>query len=155
SKLTAAPIDPAGSHWATSKSLDWVAASLVNPGTKSPLVLSVGNAFSNVKGIVSYQDAQTPFAPETNPKNVSSALTGLFTTGTPTMADYHVAQGKSILDLVKGDLDSLKRTNMSGADKQKLADWQALLRQTEVPITVTAACNMGTATTLGITDATI
>src|SRR5438552_9695672 len=39
SKLTAAPIDPAGSHWSTGTSLDWVAAGLINPGTKSPLVL--------------------------------------------------------------------------------------------------------------------
>jgi hypothetical protein len=96
SKLTAAPIDPAGSHWATSKSLDWVAAGLVNPNTKSPLVLSVVTAFSNVKGIVSYQDAQTPFAPETNPQNVYSSLTGLFTSGTTTPADYRVLQGNSI-----------------------------------------------------------
>jgi len=155
SKLTAAPIDPAGSHWATSKSLDWVAASLVNPGTKSPLVLSVGSAFSNVKGIVSYQDSETPFAPETNPKNVYSNLTGLFTGGSTTMADYKVLQGNSIMDLVKGDLDALKRTNMSGADKQKLSDWQALLRQTETKVVVTAACNANSATTLGITDATV
>jgi hypothetical protein len=155
SKLTAAPIDPMGSHWATSKSLDWVAASLVNPNTKSPLVLSVGTAFSNVKGIVSYQDSETPFAPETNPKNVYSSLTGLFTGGTTTAADYHVMQGQSIMDLVKGDLDSLKRQNMSMSDQQKLSDWQALLRQTETKVVVTAACNQGNATNLGITDATI
>jgi sulfur relay (sulfurtransferase) complex TusBCD TusD component (DsrE family) len=152
SKLTAAPIDPAGSHWATSKSLDWVAASLVNPGTKSPLVLSVGSAFSNVKGIVSYQDAQTPFAPETNPKNVYNNLTGLFS-GATTAADYHVLQGNSILDLVKGDLDGLKRQNMSMADQSKLSDWQSLLRQTEIK--VTAACNATSATSLGITSTTV
>src|SRR5215510_4751982 len=74
SKLTSAPIDPAGSHWATSTSLDWVAAKLVNPGTKSPLVLSVGSSFANVKGIVSYQpgataaDAPTAYTPEGSPK---------------------------------------------------------------------------------------
>jgi len=154
SKLTAAPIDPAGSHWATSKSLDWVAASLVNPGTKSPLVLSVGTAFQNVKGIVSYQDSETPFAPETNPQNVYSNLTGLFTSSTPTASDYKVLQGNSILDLVKGDLDGLKRLNMSSADQTKLSDWQALLRQTEIKV-VTAACNANNATTLGITSATV
>ena len=42
SKLTCAPIKPDTDHYATAPSLDWLAASLVNPGTKSPLVLSVG-----------------------------------------------------------------------------------------------------------------
>ena len=39
-------------------------------------MLSVGNAFANVKGIVSYKpgarptDLPTPYSPEVNPKNV-------------------------------------------------------------------------------------
>jgi hypothetical protein len=153
SKLTCAPIDPAGSHYATSTSLDWVAAKLVNPGAKSPLVLSVGSAGANVKGIVSYQAANTPYSPEANPKNVYTSLTGLFGGGTTTPADYKVLQGNSVMDLVKGDLETLKAMNMSAADKAKLNDWQALLRQTEIKIT--AACNAPNAAGLGITDATV
>ena len=157
SKLTCAPIDPAGSHWSTGTSLDHVAAGLVNPGTKSPLVLSVGNAFANVKGIVSYSAPNTPYSPETKPANVYKALTGVFVTGgstTPTTAaDYKVKAGNSILDLVKADLDTFKRLNMSMADKKKVDDWTSLLRQTEVKIT-SAACNAETATSLGLTDAT-
>jgi len=158
SKLTAAPIDPANSHWATQRSLDHVAAELVNPGTKTPLVLSVGNVFSNVKGILSYKDALTPFPPETKVKNVYSSLTGLFVAGggTPTTAaDYKVTQGNSIIDMVKGDLDSFKRLNMSKGDKKKIDDWLSLLRQTEQNVVVSASCNMANATALGISDATI
>jgi hypothetical protein len=154
SKLTAAPIDPANSHWATSTSLDWVAAGLVNQGTKSPLVLSVGTAFANVKGIVSYQAPNTPYSPETKPANVYKTLTGLFSSGTTTAADYKVLQGNSILDLVKGDLTTLKGMNMSMADQTKLSNWQDLLRSTEVKV-VSAACNSTNATNLGITDANI
>jgi hypothetical protein len=155
SKLTAAPIDPAGSHWATSRSLDHVAAELVNPTTKTPLVLSVGNSFANVKGIVSYSAAQTPYAPEVNPANVYKTLTGAFVGGAPaTAADYRVKQGNSIMDLVRGDLDSFKRLNMSAADKKKVDDWQSLLRQTEIQV-VSAACTPANATALGITDATV
>jgi hypothetical protein len=154
SKLTAAPIDPAGSHYATSRSLDHVAAELVNPNKNSPLVLSVGSAFTNVKGIVSYSAANTPYPPETNPKNVYSALTGLFSTGTTTPSDYRVLQGNSVMDLVKSDLDAFKRLNMSSADQTKIDDWQSLLRQTEIKV-VSAACNANNATALGITDATI
>ena len=39
SKLTAAPVDPAGEHWSLGRSLDHVAAELVNPGKNGPLVL--------------------------------------------------------------------------------------------------------------------
>lgn len=151
SKLTCGPIDPTADHWALSRSLDHVAAELVNPGVKTPLVLSVGFAFSNVKGILSYKAAQTPYPPETNPKNVYSSLTGLFSGGTTTAADYKALQGKSILDLVKADLDGLKRLNMSNADKRRLDDWQSLLRQTETKV-VSAACNASNAAALGITD---
>jgi len=154
SKLTAAPIDAAGSHYATSRSLDHVAAELVNPVAKTPLVLSVGNFFNNVKGILSYSAANTPYPPETKPANVYKTLAAGFATGgaAPTMVDYKVKQGNSILDLVKGDLDGLKRLNMSVADTKKIDDWASLLRQTEVKIT-SAACNAENATALGLTDA--
>lgn len=150
-KLTCAPIDPAGDHWALGRSLDHVAAELVNSPGVGPLVLSVGNAFANVKGIVSYSAAQEPYSPETRPSNVYGGLTGLFSDGAPTEADYRVAQGKSIIDLVTDDLQTLQRQEMSSADKQRLADWLALLRETEKPI-VSAACNRASADALAITD---
>ncbi|MFZ5893453.1 MAG: DUF1552 domain-containing protein [Myxococcota bacterium] len=155
SKLTCAPIDAAGSHWATSRSLDHVAAELVNPGTKSPLVLSVGNAFNNVKGILSYSAANTPYPPETKPANVYKTLSSAFSSGTgmaTTPADYKVKRGNSILDLVKGDLDTLRRAKMSSADYKKIDDWASLLRQTEVKV-VSAQCNATAAQSLGLTEA--
>jgi len=153
SKLTCGPIDSGGDHWALQPSLDHVLAPLVNPGGKGPLVLSVGNSFANVKGIVSYTAAQEPYAPETKPANVYSSLTGLFGAGgVMTEADYRVRQGQSIIDLVDHDLQAFKRLNMSGADVKKVDDWLALLRETEIPV-VSAACNADTATALGITDA--
>jgi hypothetical protein len=160
SKLTAAPIAPDGEHWAQGPSLDHVAAGLVNSAGVGPLVLSVGNAFANVKGIVSYSAADTPYTPETNVSNVYKSLTGVFvtgsgTTGTPaTPADYKVAQGNSVIDLVRDDLASFQRLKMSGDDQKKVADWLALLRETEVQ-TVSAACNAETAASLGITDADV
>jgi hypothetical protein len=158
SKLTAAPLDPVegGSHWAQGISLDWVLAGLVNPGTKSPLVLSVGSAFKNVKGIISYQSSNTPYSPETNPKNVYTTLTGLFNTGgTTTAADYKTLQGSTILDCVKGDLTRLKNMNMSKSDKQKLSDWMDLMQDTSKKVVTTAACNASNAGNLGINDTNI
>jgi hypothetical protein len=155
SKLTAAPIDPTGDHWAMGRSLDHVAAELVNPGKNGPLVVSVGNAFANVKGILSYKAPLEPYAPETKPTNVYSQLTGLFVDGgAMTEADYRVKRGKSVIDLVSADLSTFKRLNMSLADQQRVDDWLALLRETEIQV-VTAACNKDTATMLGITDADV
>jgi hypothetical protein len=158
-KLTCAPIDPAGEHWSTGRSLDHVAAELVNPGTKTPLVLSVGFTFSNVKGIVSYSAPNEPYAPETKATNVYKNLTGLFNAGTTagapmTEADYRVKQGKSIIDLVRADLDTFKRLKMSTADTKKVDDWLSLLRETEIPV-VSAACNADLAAQLEITDAAV
>jgi uncharacterized protein DUF1552 len=154
SKLTAAPIDSTGDHWALGRSLDHVVAELLNPAKNGPLVLSVGNVFSNVKGILSYKAAQEPYAPETKPTNVYTQLTGLFAGGGTTEADYHVKRGKSIIDMVSGDLATFKRLNMSGADQKRVDDWLALLRETEVQV-VSAACNADTATMLGITAADV
>ena len=153
SKLTCAPIDPAGEHYALSHSLDHEIARLINaPGTStSPLVLSVGFGGTNVKQVLSYSASRTPYTPETNAKNVYSTLSGLFTTDTPTEADYRVAQGKSIIDLVTDDLSTFKRLNMSGADQKKIDDWLALLRETEIKV-VPASCTADVATQLGITQ---
>jgi len=157
SKLTCAPIDSTGDHWSLGQSLDHYAAGLVNPAGNGPLVVSVGNSFANVKGIVSYSAAQEPYSPETRPTNVYNTLTGLFAgggTGEPTEGDYRVAQGNSIIDLVRDDLDTFKRLNMSAADQQRVDDWLSLLRETEIQV-VTAACNAETATNLGITEAAV
>ena len=156
SKLTSAPIDPAGEHWAMGRSLDHVVAEMINQGNTSPLVLSVGNSFANVKGIISYSGPQEPYSPTTSVSNVYSGITGLpgWGGGEVTEADYRVAQGKSILDLVKADLDTMKRLSLSSADQTRVDNWASLLREVEVTM-VSAACNPETATSLGITDAAI
>lgn len=153
SKLTCAPIDPNGSHWALSHSLDWEVARAVNTGTKSPLVLSVTGSGTDVKRIISYSASREPYAPETNPQNVYASLTGLFQ-GEETEADYRVARGQSIIDLVSDDLETLQRKNMSNADQRRLKDWLDLLRDTENRV-IPAACNADSATELGITEATV
>jgi hypothetical protein len=155
SKLTCAPIDSQGEHWAQGRSLDHVAAELVNQGGSGPLVLSVGNVFSNVKGIVSYTAANEPYSPETSPTNVWTNLTGLFTGGgaeTTNEGSWEVSRGNSIIDVVRTDLTTLQGRNMSSADQQRLSDWLDLLRETEEQVQVTAACNAESAGVLGLTD---
>ncbi len=155
SKLTCAPIDPTGSHYALSRSFDHDVAERFNQGpNKSPLVLSVGNSFrSDVKAILSYSASRTPYPAETNAQNVYSSLTGLFVGG-ETEADYRVARGESIIDLVKEDLSGFKRLNMSGSDQKKVDDWLDLLRSTENRI-IPAACNADSAASIGLTPESI
>lgn len=153
SKLTCAPLDTEGSHWALSHSLDHEVARRVNQGAKNPLVLSVGTAFNNVKGILSYSAAQEPYAPETNPRNVYNGLTGLFSSeGEEGEADHRIKRGQSIIDLVSEDLAAFKRLDMSRADQRRIDDWLQLLRETEQQV-IPVACNEDSATTLGITEA--
>lgn len=50
-----------------------------------------------------------------------SGLTGLFKAGAPMSPDsYAAVRGKSIIDLVRDDLDTLQRIDMSKSDKMKL-----------------------------------
>lgn len=155
SKLTCAPIDPTGDHWALSHSLDHEVARFANQGTKSPLVLSVGGGgVGGVKQILSYSAAREPYAPERNPGNVYKTLTGLFPATGDGEADYRIKRGESIIDLVSDDLNGFKKLNMSGADQKRVDDWLALLRETEQQI-IPATCNAETAAALGITEATV
>lgn len=156
SKLTCAPIDSEGDHWALGRSLDHVAADYVNQGSTGPLVLSVGNSFANVKGILSYTGAQEPYSPETKPSNVYSALTGLFQGGgVVTEADWRVARGNSIIDLVSEPLEAYLNQNMSANDKRRTGDWLELLREVEQEVVVSAQCTAEGASSLGVTEATV
>ncbi len=122
-------LDTEGSHRALSHSLDHEVARRINQGSKSPLILSVGTAFNNVKGVLSYAAAQEPYAPETNPRNVYNGLTGLFSSdGGGGEADHRVKRGESIIDLVSEDLATFKRLDMSQADQERIDDWLQLLR---------------------------
>lgn len=160
SKLTCAPIDSSGSHYALGRSLDHLVAERVNPGSKSPLVLSVmstsfGGSAPNVKQVLSYSAPQEPYSAESNPANVYRSLTDVFVGGDPTSeADYRVAQGQSVIDLVSEDLEAFQRLNMSSADRQRVQDWLDLMRDTEQQV-VAAACNADTAAMLGINDTAI
>ncbi|HTN83757.1 MAG TPA: DUF1552 domain-containing protein, partial [Sorangium sp.] len=81
-----------------------------------------------------------------------SSLTGLFTAGEPTSPDTYAAlRGKSVLDLVKDDLETLERMDMSSADKRKLAAWKELLHSTGT-VVASAQCTEELGAMLGATS---
>jgi Protein of unknown function (DUF1552) len=154
SKLTCATIDPEGSRYATSHSIDHEIAKQVNPANVKPLVLSVGGGSgTNIKDVMSFSAAGEAYPAIANPQTVYSNLTQLLGTGTgePSPDDYKLRRGKGIADLVRGDLESLQRLNMSSKDKQRLSDWLDLLTDVTGPVQVAAGCTEDNAVLLGVT----
>ena len=117
-KFQAKPVGP---------SLDHVIAKQLSPNG-TPLFMRVGNAGDSPQSAISYSAAETAYPGLGTPAQVFSGLTGLFTTGTPMTPDtYQVARGKSVLDVVRDDLSTLERFDMSRSDRMKLAAWKELL----------------------------
>jgi hypothetical protein len=135
----------------TGRSLDHVCAEQVDP-TGKPLFMQIGGvrgSNSLTQDVVSWESSGTIFPGVGTPTAVLNSLTQLFGDGAMTPDTYQVVSGKSIIDIVRDDLDTLKRVPMSGADMQKLNDWTELLHYTTG--TVSAQCSEETAMGLGLT----
>ncbi|KYG02219.1 Tat pathway signal sequence [Sorangium cellulosum] len=134
----------------TGPSLDHVIARQLSPqGT--PLLLNTAGQRDNAQSAISYSAAETLFR-GLNASQAFSSLTGLFAEGEPTSPDTYAAmRGKSVLDLVKDDLQTLERFDMSRADKQKLAAWKELVHATGT-VVASPNCTTALATALGATQ---
>jgi len=144
-KFNAMPLGP---------SLDHVMAQQLSP-SGTPLLLNVnGRVAETPQTSISYKGPEAIFRALPIAQAFSN-LTGLFQPGAPTSPDsYQAARGKSVLDLVRHDLDTLHRFDMSRSDRLKLEAWQELLQQTEKVI-ATAQCNPEVAARLGATQANV
>jgi len=153
SKLTCALIETSGNRYATSHSMDHEIAKQMNDSGASPLVLSVaGGSGGSIKDILSFSGPGEAFPAQTNPQTVYNQLTQALGTGggEPTEADYRIKRGESVLDLVSGQLEYLKKQPMSQSDQDKIEAWAELLRRSEIPIATMAGCDTDTAAEMGI-----
>jgi hypothetical protein len=143
-KFNAKPIGP---------SLDHVMAQQLSPqGT--PLLLNTAGQNDGSQSAISYSAAETPFR-GLNAMQAFSGLTGLFEQDAPMSPDtYAAVRGKSIIDLVRDDLDTLERFDMSQSDKLKLAAWKEIVDQTGT-VMASAACTADLAAMLGATEANV
>ncbi len=138
----------------TAASLDHVCAKQLN-ADGMPLLMHVGGMNDTPTSGISYSAGETPFDGYTDPTDVFSKLTGLFASGAPASPDsYLVARGKSVIDVVRTDLETLERVDMSKADRDKLQAWKDLLNQT-TSVFRSAQCNADTAEMLGLTSANL
>ncbi|HKP62903.1 MAG TPA: DUF1552 domain-containing protein [Polyangiales bacterium] len=141
-KFNAKPVGP---------SLDHVMAQQISP-KGVPLLMNTAGQVDNTQSAISYSAAETAFR-GLNSKQSFSGLTGLFQQGMPMSPDsYAVVRGKSVVDVVRDDLATLARVDMSKADKMKLEAWKALLDQTGNVI-ASGQCTMQLATMLGAASA--
>jgi hypothetical protein len=144
-KFNAKPVGPSLDHV--------IAKQLSKDGT--PLFLRVGNRNDSPQSAISYSAKETSYPGLGSPGDVLKNLTGLFDKSAPMTADTYAAiKGKSVIDLVKDDLDTLERFDMSSSDRMKLDAWKELLDNTTTVITG-AQCSAEVATTLGATQANV
>jgi hypothetical protein len=144
-KFNAKPVGP---------SLDHVMAQQLSPN-KTPLLLNTAGQNDSAQSAISYSAAETAFK-GLNASQAFGGLTGLFKQAPATMTPdtYAAVRGKSITDLVKDDLETLQRFDMSQADRTKLEAWKALLNQTGA-IVASAQCSQALADMLGATQANV
>ena len=139
-------------------SLDHVIAQQLSPkGT--PLLMRVGNRNDGAQSCVSFlkdpsaaADAGAKIYPGIGlPGQVFGDLTNLLNMNLPISPDsYALTRGKKVSDVVKDDLATLERMNMSAVDRTNLAVWKSLVN--DVGTVVTAMCNQQLATRLGGTS---
>ncbi|WP_242515851.1 DUF1552 domain-containing protein [Sorangium cellulosum] len=134
----------------TGPSLDHVIARQLSPDGE-PLVMCVGGFRQIGSGAISYSAPMTPYPGLSSPAQVLAKLTGLFTDSPPSPDTYRAIRGKSIIDIVRDDLDTLARFDMSQADRHKLEAWKALLHET-VTTVASGQCATSLATALGATQ---
>jgi hypothetical protein len=140
----------------TGRSLDHICAEQVNPAGAAPLFMQIGGVNGNASStlsVISYDQPNQIFPGVGSPTQIYNNLTNLFGKGAMSPDTYQVVRGKSVIDIVRDDLSSLQRVDMSGSDKQRLADWVDLLHETSGA--VTAECNVDIATQLGVTSETV
>jgi hypothetical protein len=156
--------DAKNNAWPVGPSLDHVCAEQISP-SGIPLFMRPAGSMDNGMSSISYSGADSDddnyvkaerYAGLDSATQIYSDLTGLFMSGgdTPTADDYAAIKGKSIIDLVRGDLTTLEGFDMSASDREKLEAWKDLLSETGGPI-ASAQCNEEQATYLGLSDSVV
>jgi hypothetical protein len=147
-------------------SLDHVMAQQLSSGG-TPLFMRVGNSGGtngeSPQSNISYLKSSTAAATDAaaiypglgTVQQVFSGMTNLLNGSTMTNSDtYASTRDKRITDLVKHDLDALKRFNMSADDMNKINQWEALLNSVGT-VVASGMCSSSLATMIGATSTNV
>jgi hypothetical protein len=141
-KFNAKPVGP---------SLDHVMAKQLSPEGVPLFMNTAGQSQERAQSAISYSAAETIF-PALTATQAYGDLTGLFKTEEPMNEDtWAIAKGKTLMDIVKDDLNRLLAKNMSQADKMKLQAWMELANQV-TQVIASAACNEVEAMRIGASN---
>jgi hypothetical protein len=141
----------------TGRSLDHICAEQVNPSGGAPLFMQIGGvsgSASNNMSVISWDQPGQIFPGVGSGTQIFNNLTNLFGRGPMTADTYRMSRGRSVIDIVREDLNSLQRVPMSKSDQDKLKTWTELLHYTGSAV-VGAQCTMDSATKLGLTSTTV
>jgi hypothetical protein len=116
-----------------------------------PLYLRVGNFGENPSCAISYSAAETMHSGVGTLREAFNSISGLFGDGPLSPDSYAAVRGKSLIDLVQDDLETLERHDMSRADRLKLAAWKELLHETG-SVVASAECARERAADFGLTE---
>ena len=133
-------------------SLDHVMAQQLSP-QGVPLLMNLSGGRDGAQSAISFSAAEMQYSGLGSATQIMSVLTGLFDgAGTAPLSpdSYQAIRGKSILDLVADDLDTLERFDMSQRDRLKLAAWKELLHETGAVVS-SSQCSEDAASRLGLT----
>jgi hypothetical protein len=119
-KLTACALNMADDHYALGISVDQELAKSVNPAGRAPLTLFVGERHPGVAGHISYRGPNDPVIGENNPWLAYRDLMNLAATSDAMVAERLTKRRQSVLDLVRDDMDDLRRLPLSQADRRRL-----------------------------------
>jgi hypothetical protein len=127
---------------AQSASIDQIIAQALNPPGREALVMRPGGRDLGVNGFnsISYRQGGEMVPAESNPYRAYRAMMGLGA-GTPPAADDDEATARllkkrqSVIDLVRAELDELRRIDLSQSDRDKLDRHFALIRDAETGMT--------------------
>ena len=150
-RLTAAPNQDTTERYASGISVDQVVAKSINPGGQGPLNLMVGYRGTDVSGSVSYTGSAQQAIPYQDPWKAFKDWVATGAPGAGAVVDRAAQRRKSVLDLVKGEFDSLKSSPViSQADKDKLDMHFTSIRAVEQTMTTAGlpACGLTDARTL-------
>jgi len=139
-KFMATPVGP---------SLDHVCAQQLHQDGE-PLFLRVSNRNESPQSAISYSASKTVYPGLGTPAQALSAMTGLLQSGPLTADSYQFQRGNGILDLVRSDLETLERKDMSRSDRDKLQRWKDLLVDTTAQLS--SNCTEESVQALGIAD---
>ena len=120
--------------------------------------MRVGNRNDGSQSGISYtktdgppEAAATAYPGVGKPSEVFGKLTNLLNPTQPLSPDsYALLRDKKVTDVVRDDLATLERMDMSAEDRNKVAIWKSMVN--DVGTMMTATCNQNVATRIGATS---